>query len=105
MHRQPYASLLMRTRVRIPQIPEPKACEVIGIDRGVKAPFVTSQGEAFGEQVEGTSHQQKQRRLAKALSRTQRGSRRREKARLRLLAHKSKMAHEFGGQLRFTGGP
>jgi len=87
-----YASILMRTKARVPQLPAPAPADVIGVDRGVTAPFVTSDGVSFGKQVEGAPQRCKQRRLARALSRTQRGSRRREKARLRLLAHKSKMA-------------
>ncbi|MEP3669331.1 MAG: transposase [Roseibium sp.] len=87
-----YASILMRTRARQPQLPAPTAPDVVGIDRGVAAPFVTSGGASFGAATEGEHERKKQRRLSKALSRTQRGSRRREKARLRLLTHKSKMA-------------
>lgn len=87
-----YASILMRTKARVPQLPVATPADVIGIDRGVIAPFVTSEGAIFGEQIEGAPELRVQRRLAKALSRTQRGSRRRERARLRLLAHKSKMA-------------
>lgn len=94
-----YASILMRTRARIAPTPVPGASDVIGIDRGVAAPFMTSDGTGFGAQVEGVPERRKQTRLAKALSRTRRGSKRREKARLRLLAHKSKMARRRRDQI------
>lgn len=90
-----YASILMRTRLRRERQPsrEPFGrSDVLGIDRGVVVPVVTSAGDGMGQTVETPRHRSKQRRLAKALSRTQRGSRRREKARLRLAAHKSRMA-------------
>lgn len=115
MHRQPYgelrrvtisregrhwyASILMRTKARIAPLPAPGDADVVGIDRGVNAPFVTSGGLGFGAQIEGDREKRKQRRLARGLSRTQRGSRRREKARLRLLSHRSKMARRRRDQI------
>jgi len=60
---------------------------------------MTSDGTGFGAQVEGVPERRKQTRLAKAFSRTRRGSKRREKARLRLLAHKSKMARRRRDQI------
>lgn len=94
-----YASILTATRLRahapgrvgLPDTEIPPAA-VIGIDRGVATPVATSDGGLFGTASETVRRLRKQRRLSKALSRTQRGSKRRHKALLRLRAHKARTA-------------
>ena len=88
-----YASILMRTKRSAPRLASAVLPEqVVAVDCGVTQPFTTSDGCIFGRAIEGPRQLARQRRLARALARTQRGSRRRNRARLRLLAHKSKMA-------------
>ncbi len=88
-----YASVLMRTKRNPPRLAAPVAAsDVIGLDRNVAAPVVASDGRRFGCVIEGPRERSRQRRLARSLSRKCRGSKRRQKARLRLLAHKSRMA-------------
>lgn len=88
-----YASILVSARLRR-QAPHPvplTAEDVIGIDRGVAVPVATSAGGLLGAAVETPRQMRRQKRLAQAVARAQRGSKRRMRAILRLRAHKSKM--------------
>lgn len=89
-----YASILISARLRrqAPQAVPLTAEDVIGIDRGVAVPVATSDGGLLGSAVETPQQMHRQRRLARAVTRAQRGSKRRMRAILRLRAHKSKMA-------------
>ena len=64
--------------------------EVEGVDRGVSCPFVTSSGRFYGREAEDERRSRKRTRLQRELSRTERGSRRQEKALKRLRAHDAK---------------
>jgi putative transposase len=90
-----YASILMSKRLRRADEPAPGneivADDVVGIDRGVAVPTAVSTGALLGVQIENEARLRKQRRLAKALSRTQRGSKRRMRALARLQVHKARM--------------
>lgn len=90
-----YASILMSMRLRRVDQPvlegEIDADDVVGIDRGVAVPAAVSTGAMFGTQIESVARRRKQRRLAKAFSRTERGSKRRMRALARLRDNKAKM--------------
>lgn len=90
-----YASILVSQRLRVSRKTPPaevrSANQVLGVDRGVAVPIATSDGGLLGHEIEDQKHRHKQRRLSRALSRTQRGSKRRMKALSRLRAHKAKM--------------
>ena len=65
---------------------------MVGVDRGVAVPFMTSDGIALGRETESERMRLRERRLAQALARKQTGSSNRGKARKRLAAHKARMA-------------
>lgn len=86
-----FASVLMRTRAEPPVLTAPITPEdVVGVDRNIAAPAVTSEGELLGHRITTPAEKRKRRRLAKAVSRTRRGSRRSEKAKGRLRAFDAK---------------
>src|SRR5690606_35939698 len=82
----------LRGAARRPDNVSIEQADVVGIDRGVCVPVALSTGDMLGHEVESERHRRKQRRLAKALARTQRGSKRRMKAVVRLRVHKARMA-------------
>jgi putative transposase len=90
-----YASILYRVKVDTPEpvndnlAPE----EVIGVDCGVAAAFMTSNGEAFGHAIEPplrSGRARRGRRLWQQLARCRKGSKRRMRARARLAAFKAR---------------
>lgn len=90
-----YASILLSKRLRRADQLAPgsvvEAGDVVGIDRGVAVPAAVSTGALLGAQIESEARRRKQRRLAKAHSRTERGSKRRMRALARLRVHKARM--------------
>lgn len=88
-----FASVLMRTRAEPPVLTAPFTSEdVEGVDRNVGSPAVTSGGEMLGRKVTTQKEKRKRRRLAKAVSRTRKGSKRSEKAKRRLCAFDAKQS-------------
>jgi putative transposase len=84
-----YAALAVEIRAKAPAL---NAGAPIGIDRGVAVPFALSDGRMLGRQIETDRMIQRQRRLARTISRRKKGSSSRRKA-VRLLGrHKAKMA-------------
>lgn len=94
-----YASILTRTGIRARKAAQAAADqppvrdeEVIALDRGTVEPVATSDGRFFGREIETDRQRRKTRRLNKDLARTQRGSRRCQKALKRLRTHKARLA-------------
>jgi putative transposase len=85
-----YASIMVAVRIRPHNRPRDISrvadADVIALERGVKVPATTSEGDLLGRQIADAAA------LHKNLSRTQRGSKRRKKALARLRVHKAKMA-------------
>ena len=91
-----YVSILVSVRIRRVMAPQNPitADDVVGIDRGVEVPVATSTGELLGQRVTTRRDRSKTSRLQKNLARTQKGSRRREKALMRLRAHQAKLVRK-----------
>lgn len=87
-----YASISVSIRVRRQTLAAITSEDVIGIDRGVTAPVVTSAGDILGSIISTDRDRGKRSRLQKALARTQKGSRRRQKVVMRLRAHRSRIS-------------
>lgn len=64
--------------------PQPNGCPAIGVDLGVKSLAVTSEGDVFPNPKALNSRLRKLKRLSRQLSRKKKGSKNREKAKLRL---------------------
>jgi putative transposase len=87
-----YASILMRVRRAAPA-PYPVAADgVTGIDRGVAHAVVTSNGDVLDMPAATPRQIERERRLARAVSRKRRGSSNRRKAVLALRRHRAKLA-------------
>lgn len=105
-----FASVLTRTRAEPPVLTAPIAIEdVTGVDRNVDAPAVTSSGDKLGHRITTPKEKKKRRRLAKALSRTRKGSKRAAKAKRRLRVFDAKqtrrrqdMTHKITSHLAKT---
>ena len=102
-----YASVLIRTRREVPVLADPiSEADVAGMDRGVVVPAAMSTGEKLGRRIETKPDRKKKRRLQRQLARTQKGSKRRQKALTRLRAHSAKqkrrrhdMTHQITSRL------
>lgn len=86
-----YASILMRVEVGEPRARAPRRDNVVGVDRGVTVPFAASDGALLGTAIESRRQRERQRRLARDVSRAKRASNNRAKALQRLAQHKAKM--------------
>lgn len=87
------ASILTRVKRDAPRPVAPAsltADDVEGIDRGVAVAAMASDGASIVVPRETERQRRRGTRLARALARTQHGSKRRERARKRLLAHKAR---------------
>ncbi len=85
-----YASFSIETRERHTPVHQYRD-SAVAIDRGVSTPFMSSDGEAFGQQTEGPRELLRLRRLQQALARKRRRSSNRRKAIKRIAAHKAKI--------------
>lgn len=90
-----YASILYRVKKPKvdPDAPELTAENVLGVDRGVVVPMMTSNGDALGFGVAPPAKSGRARRgrcLQKKLARQQKGSKRREATRKRIAAFKGR---------------
>ena len=87
-----YASLLMKVKVGAPRARVPTPANGVGLDRGVFQPSALSTGEMLGRTVETSRVRERTKRLARRVSRAQRGSANHRKAKQRLACHKAKAA-------------
>jgi putative transposase len=74
--------------------PLPSTGAVVGVDLGIKALATTSDGESYANNKHLYAQDKKLRRLARQLSRKQKGSNNREKARVRLARLQEQIANQ-----------
>jgi putative transposase len=85
-----YASILVKVQVGKPRSKTPTMANGAGLDRGVTQPSAVSTGEMLGAAVETPRVREREKRLARKVSRAQRGSANHKKAKKRLACHKAK---------------
>lgn len=90
-----YASVLYRVKKRkaAEEVPDLAESDILGIDRGVIVPMMTSNGDALGQAIAplaGSGRARRGLRLQRQLARQKKGSKRRAKAKLRLAAFKAR---------------